>query len=410
MKRQFKIAAFVSAIACSAIALQAQDSLITPADAVTPSVSASPSVTTHLNQLHQEEWVVLDKDNRISGTYSQLNPDGEAVGVTGVTVNLSRNGKVFQSATTDSDGRFTFDGVGVGSYALVGKSANSLAVFAIHVLPAGASEKLDSDFLVFGTSITKPVEQVLRSHAVPVSDGKYYPEMSTDPVGNARKFTESKVQLGKNGVLSGRLSRPSGLVGNDLSGNIAHVLKDGKVVGHASTNSKGEFQISNLAPGIYDFVAAGKDGIAVGSFSALDVASVARKSEDSKLVQTGVSGSENLNVELVSPPDYYTQTYYEEQVVQDDQDFGAPMMGEGFFDPNGFGPGGFGGGGGGFAGGGGFGGGGGGGAGGGGGGLGGLGGRGLGSLLGIGGLAAGVVALSSNDSNLNVPPASIIAP
>ena len=407
MKRRLTLAAFAAAMACNALSLRAQAPLLTPTESVAPASvlqSAEPASASHLNELHQKEWVVLDKDNAITGVYSQFNSNGEAVQVAGVTVSLSRNGFVFQSTTTDKQGRFVFEGVGVGSYALVGKSEESLAVFAVHVLPQGASDKLDSDLVVFGTSIGKPVEQVLRSHVVAVNEANYYPEMKLDPVGANRTFTNSKIQLRKGGVLAGRLSRPSGLLGHDMSGNVAHVLSQGKVVGHASTNAKGEFEISNLAPGVYDFVAAGKDGIAVGSFQAVEATSVARNANSARFVDAVITqNSSSLNVEMVSAPDVY--------IVEETEIEGAPIVGGGFVGPEGFlvdpgfAPGGFAGGG--MGGGGGLGGG----AGGAGSGGGLMCGRaGLGALLGIGGLAAGVVALAGNDDGFNVPPATLVAP
>ncbi len=151
-------------------------------------------------------------------------------------------------------------GLNVGTYGLVGRSAKSLAAFALHVLPNGASQKLDSDFTVYGTTMNgETFEEVLRAHTVPGSSA-VYPDFRTDPVGEARRFSpSSQVLLRSNGTLVGRVSRPSGFSGYDLTGNVVHIVRNGIVVGHEPTNAKGEFQVQSLNAGVYDFIVAGKD-------------------------------------------------------------------------------------------------------------------------------------------------------
>lgn len=399
MKRQLLLPKLIAALALVSSPVLGQSPLLTAQETVPAPATTLVSAENFLNPLHEEEWVTLDATGNVTGQFVQLSVDGISKPVGQVSLYLTRNGTPLATVVTDADGRFVLPGLQVGTYGLVGRSEKSLAAFALHVLPNGASQKLDSDFTVYGTTMNgSTFEDVLRAHSVPGSVASY-PDFRTDPVGEARKFSaSSQVQLRQNGTLMGRVSRPSGFSGFDLTGNIVHIIRNGIIVGHEATNAKGEFQVASLNAGVFDFIVAGKDGIAAGSFVAVDPAGVAmRGSDGSKLVSAQGQSSDALNVELIPSGDFYAGTVEEVgQPIMEEEGF-VPIPGGGFVGPGGFpGGGGFGGGGGGF----------GGGAGGGaGGGFGGIGG-----LLGIGGLAAGVAALAANDNGFNAVPASIVIP
>ena len=407
MKRQFLLPRMMAIVALVSTPVLAQSSLLPTKETVPAPAPTSTLVSAEnfLNPLHEEEWVTLDGSGNVSGQFVQLSSDGASKPVGQVALYLTRNGAPLATVVTTADGRFVLPGLEVGTYGLVGRSDKSLAAFALHVLPNGASQKLDSDFVVYGTTMNgETFEEVLRAHTVPGSSA-VYPDFRTDPVGDARRFSSSsQVQLRANGTLVGRVSRPSGFGGNNLTGNVVHVIRNGIVVGHESTNSKGEFQVTSLNAGVYDFVVAGKDGIAAGSFVAVEGTGVAmRANNGTTLVSAQTQSSDSLNVELIPSSDFFAGEVEEvPPTIVDDPGF-FPVPGGGFVGPGGFpGGGGFGGGGGGFGGGGGgFGGGGGG-------GLGGLGG--IGGLLGIGGLAAGVAALAANDDNFTPVPATTFGP
>ncbi len=399
MKRQFLLPRMIAAMALVGTPAFAQSSIVTAQETVpAPAAATLVSAENFLNPLHVEEWVTLDATGNVKGQFVQLSADGVSKPLGQVTLYLTRNGAPLATVVTEADGRFVLPGLGVGTYGLVGRSEKSLAAFALHVLPNGASQKLDSDFTVYGTTMNgSSFEDVLRAHTVP-GGSAIYPDFRTDPVGEARRFSaSSQVQLRNNGSLAGRVSRPSGFSGYDLTGNVVHIIRNGIVVGHESTNAKGEFQVPSLNAGVYDFIVAGKDGIAAGSFVAVEGTGVAMRGSDGKsLVSVPVQSSDSLNVELIPSGDFYAGGVEEvpPPIIEEPGFF--PIPGGGFAGPAGFpGGGGFGGGGGGF-------GGGGGGA--------GLGGGGIGALLGIGGLAAGVAALASDDDGFNNVPASIIVP
>lgn len=408
MKRRSLFLASLSASLMAALPLSAQVSVLPAQEVVEPTVSSiadpiqstAPITTVSVNQapsflntLQQQQWVVLDNNGTIHGLYAQLNPDGSPRMLERVAVSLSRNGVLIKTAMTESDGHFAFSGLGVGTYALIAKSPASTAAFALHVLPNGASSRLDANFIVFGTSVGVPaVTGVLRAHSVPVANSEgFYPDLQSDPAGDTRRVNAgAQVRLRAGNVLVGKISRPSGMGmgAGDLSGNVVHVMSGGRVVGHTETDANGEYQIPGIAPGVYDLVIAGKDGVAAAAFVAVADPGVALKGTGSAKLVSFQPGAmpDSLNLEVVSPSDYFSGE--PEQVFPPEEVGMAPVPGAGFVGPGGFAGGGAGGG---------FGGGGA--AGGGGGGFGGL-----GALLGIGGLAAGIAALASSNNNGVGPP------
>ena len=401
MKRRLSVLAYISSVVLSAMPLSAQAPLVPAEEAALPVPTVSPvkAVLDNAaapNGLQQQGWVTLDSSGAVHGTYAQLNNDGSPRRVADrVAIHLTRNGSAVQSTLTAADGSFSVAGLQAGTYALIAKSASSVAAFTLHVLPAGASGRLESNFVVFGTSLgASEVSNLVRTHATPSastgSSNSYYPDLQSDPLGDARHFsTGAQVRLRSGNQLVGRIARPGGAA--DLSGNMVHIMSAGKVVGNGVTSASGEFQIEGITPGVYDIVVAGKDGVAVSAFRAVDgEPGLSMKSAgDTRLVSAlQPASSDTLTLEMVSPGDYFVGDSGPQVLPPEvfGVGFGAAVPGGGFAGPGGFPGGGFGGGIGG-----GVGGGGGGGVG---------GGRGLGALLGIGGLAAGIAALvSNNDDN-----------
>lgn len=372
-----------------------------PAQEAVSSAPVSVSAPEFINTLQQREWVSLNSEGILEGKVNGLNSAGELVTLADVNVALMLDGKEIAQAVTNKDGGFAFAGVQPGTYALVAKSSSAFSTYALHVL--GTGEKLQTPLTVYAANIgEQKTRELVDASWVPEESASpnYYRNHQEDPLAGTRKFNDShRIRL-QNGNLVGRVSRPGWVYSDqDLSGTVAHVLKNGEVVGTAAVKTDGYFTIAGLEPGVYDLFVGGDDGIAVVGFQAVSAESTAQKSGDGLLLVSAQSGySDTLCCEMVQPVDVAPPVMQSSVVMSDPGVVvGDPVMGGGFAAPGG----GFGAPGGGFGGGGlgraGFGGGGGGGLGG---GIGGIGG-----LLGIAGLAVGVAALSNND-NFTPPQAS----
>jgi uncharacterized membrane protein YgcG len=370
-----------------------------PAQETDSNAPTSASAPEFINTLQQRGWVSLKANGVLDGKVNSLNSAGELESLADVAVALMRDGKEVAKATTDKDGAFAFAGVAPGTYALVAKGESAFSAYALHVLAAGAN--LQTSLSVYAASLGEAkTRELVEANWVPeVSTSQdYYRTHQADPLAEARKFNDShRIRL-QNGNLVGRVSRPGWVYADqDLSGTVAHVLKNGEIVGTAAIKTDGFFTIASLEPGVYDLFVGGDDGIAIVGFQAVTTeATLARDGEGQLLVSAQAGFTDTLSFEMVQPMEVATPMVQQE-VVMDDREVIVvdPAMGDGFAVPGGGA--GVGGGGGGFGGGGG-----------GGGGVGG-GGGGFGGLLGIAGLAVGVAALADDD-NFDPPSATIIVP
>jgi hypothetical protein len=346
-----------------------------------------------LNQTFSTEWISLDPQGGVSGRVGALDVAGGWVPKPGVLASINVNGKVIAATSSDAEGNFYFPKVQPGTYGFTAKSDYSFAAFAIHVYPAGTP--LPTTLQVAATRVpAAQARQIIRQNWVPGDYENYYRYQPLDPLGGNRQVAEgNKVRL-VDGSLNGRVSRPGWSYGEqDLSGNVAHILTSGTVVTTAPVQKDGTFQVKNLDAGVYDLIVVGRDGVAAIGFEAVGPQPLARNAADVHFVSAAVQ-VDTLNIELINPSDALVETPEFVEIVPPlpfDPALGPPPMLGGF-------PGGAGGG----MGGGGLGGGGAGG---------GLGGGGIGGLLGIAGLAAGVAALSDDDSfNANLATQIAVAP
>jgi len=359
-----------------------------PAQEAVPSTPVSVSAPEFINTLQQREWVSLNSEGVLQGKVNALNSVGELESLVDVSVALMLDGKQVAKATTNKDGAFSFAGVAPGTYALVAKSSSAFSTYALHVLASG--QNLQTSLTVYAANLgEEKTRELVTANWVPENSASpnYYRDHQKDPLAETRKFNDShRIRL-QNGNLVGRVSRPGWVYSEqDLSGSVAHVLKNGEVVGTAAVKKDGYFTIAGLEPGVYDLFVGGDDGIAVVGFQAVDGESTAQNAGEGSLLVSAQTGySDTLCCEMVQPMEVGTA---QGVAMSDPGMIGDPVMGGGFAASGGGGRGGFGGGGGGGAGG---------------------GGGGLGGLLGIAGLAVGVAALANND-NFNPQNASLIAP
>lgn len=370
------------------------------------SVVEQPAATgsQHINFLHQREWVRLNADGSIAGKLSVLSPSGQTEARIGAKVIVSRDGVAVAETTTDERGAFMLAGLKPGTYAIQCRGDYTFAAYALHVLPADASH-LTTDLEIYASVI--PVDraaELLAGDLVPADlqaeSNVYYRNHAKDPIADERKFNNTHKVVLRDGNLVGRVSRPGWAFGEqDLTGTIAQIVQDGKVIGKTSVNKDGYYEIKNVVPGVYDLFINGDDGFAVLSFEAVaGVEPLASKAGSIRMVSAQIGmASDCLCCEMIQAPELNACSTCApiiappivEEIVAVGEPCGlpvdscgcapAPVCGGGY--AGGFGGGGFGGGGGGF-----------------GGGMGGIGG-----LLGVAGLAVGVAALADDDdSGFNV--------
>ncbi len=310
-----------------------------PAQEAISSAPVSVTAADFINTLQQREWVSLNAKGALEGKVNALNAEGELQSLANVAVSLMLDGKQVAQALTNQDGEFEFAGVAPGTYALVAKSESAFSTYALHVLAAGSN--LQTPLTVYAANIGEAKTRELIGDAVvpgEASSPNYYRNHDADPLAENRKFNDShRIRL-QNGNLVGRGSRPGWVYAEqDLSGNVAYVIKNGEVVGSATVHKDGYFTIAGLEPGVYDLVVGGDDGVAVVGFQAVASENTAKNAtEGSVLVSAQAGYSDTLNFEMVQSVDA-APPIVEEVVIEEREIGGAPMFGGGFASPGGMG-------------------------------------------------------------------------
>ncbi len=364
-----------------------------------------------LNDLFSKQWIKVDAKGGIEGSLVELTSEDKRP-LSGLPVNLVREGRIFASSTSDSSGNFRFDNVAPGLYSLVTRTNQSFSALALQVLDANAGSHLTSSIEVRPVrSAGNRVRDIVRMQTFPVfthANGDLEAMDAvppSDPIAGERRFALSHVvKLDANGNLVGQLSKP-GLAASSsgVSGTTVFVLKGEEEIARTEADENGRFTFSSLVPGVYGFIAAGAGGIGATSFQVVDAGVALKSADGTKLVAINLQDCcPVLNCEIVPPTEVtcceplVVETIIEEPILACEQPIieegcgcqVAPACGGGCGWGGGYGGGGYGGGGGLLGGGGGF-----------------------GNILGLAGLAgvAAVIADSNDDdsTNLNQPPIRI---
>ena len=176
--------------------------------------------------------------------------------------------------------------------------------------PAEASH-LSSDLEVYASVIPEAhTTELITGNLVPgdleVGSDSYYRDFKADPIAAERQFNNSHRIALRDGALVGRVSRPGWTFAEqDLTGTIAQIVQNGEVVGQSAVAKDGYYEISNVAPGVYDLFVTGDDGFAVLSFEAVAASEpVATKVGAIRMVSARVGmASDCLCCELIEQPE-----------------------------------------------------------------------------------------------------------
>ena len=305
---------FLACLSLLVSPLPAQEPLPTTVDTLAVPITPVSAVNSDLlNPTSAAEWISLDAESGVNGKLGALDEAGVWVAKPGVAVSLSINGKLVSQSVTDVSGQFRLANVRPGTYAFVASSNYSFSTFGVHVYAKGT----DFPTLMEVTTTNIPVSQaraIVKDHWVPnISSQDYYRVLASDPLGASRTVSGYKIRL-IDGDLAGRVSRPGwGFGEQDLSGNVAHVIRAGSVIATAAVQADGRYVVKDLAPGVYDLIVAGDDGVAAVGFEAVGPEPLASKRTSKVHLVSQDTAADSINLELVLPSDVF--------IIIDHQDF-----------------------------------------------------------------------------------------
>ncbi len=208
--------------------------------------------------------IVLNRNGGIEGRVTNIDGE-EGQGLESLKVYFVRNGEIANETTTDENGKFHIDNMIEGAYSFVATGENGFAAYGVNVVAhaQGASTNIIEAAAV--SPSFSVVQRILRDN-LPA-------EIAQEIIEGSSNITDKMVGSNRiklsNGTLTGHLVPLFGQT-SDVEGTHVHIIQGDKQIAEVEANASGAFSVSNLEPGVYDFVAAGPTGIAAVSFQAID--------------------------------------------------------------------------------------------------------------------------------------------
>jgi hypothetical protein len=204
--------------------------------------------------------VALSASGAFEGRVATANAEGGA-GLAGLDVFFLRNGKVVQETKTADNGSFRVEGLAEGNYSFVASGENGYAAYGVRVVSETAGVENVMEAAAIGTGVAT-AKQILDSNAASVVTNEFATTNNSGDLVGA-----NRVNL-VGGSLVGSVKS---LVGADVAGSQVFILSGDKQIAVTKTDANGSFEIADMAPGFYNFVATGPSGIAAVSFEAINV-------------------------------------------------------------------------------------------------------------------------------------------
>lgn len=357
---------------------------------VLPTPTPTVNTTQVQSSVYHSGWGFIRDDGSLNGQVVTV----EAAGVKpqgNAAITLSKGSVVLVTTRTDADGSFVLSGLTPGVYEIAAESADCYGIVSFEAMPSGHNGQNTAAPVmeVYATSMRRAaVDEVLQSLWAP-QDGLALARPFEGLVEPLRTAAQSQRVAIRGGAVSGQVAFANAR--NIPEAHVIKVFSEGKLVATAPVDHMGKFSFPAPSAGPVDLVLGGSAYAAIGVELVEDATHLsARQTGDVRLVSMASAVASNLVIPAAGGPSDESPVPLGEPLPVVDPCF--PM--EGGFAPccGGFSGGGMGGGG----------------MGGGGAGGGGMGG--MGGLLGIAGLAVGVVALADDDNGFVVPPATPVVP
>lgn len=185
----------------------------------------------------------------------------------GLNVYFLRNGEIFHQATTDLNGNFQLSQVAQGPYSFVVTSPNGFAAYGIQVQQNTNGQ---DSINVMDAAIVSPqisgIKQVLIENLPPQIANEIMRASTQSPQPTPATGLK-KIRL-VDGQLHGQVTSVANQ-GAQVPGTIVNLVQNGKRIADVQVDAQGDFNIPDLEPGVYDFIAVGFKGIAAIQFEAV---------------------------------------------------------------------------------------------------------------------------------------------
>ena len=226
---------------------------------VTTNISDMPEFVLQNHTINLNKYGVLE--GRINSTNATENGSE-------LNVYLIRNGKISHQTTTDTDGGFELYRVGEGPYSFVVTGPTGFTAYGVNV--SDFREGQDPLNLMEAAPVSPGItgiKQVLYVN-FPAEIADEIMQTAATKTPQSREATVvNKVRL-VNGSLHGQVTSVAS-EGQQVPGAIVNLIQNGLRIADVQVDQQGNFQIPDLQPGFYDFIAVGIKGLAAIRFEAV---------------------------------------------------------------------------------------------------------------------------------------------
>ncbi len=225
-----------------------------PAVAMTAPIARITAVRNHT--------ITLNADGEVQGRVAAINFKSKVPrGLSEVNVYFSQNGRVVRKGYTNDDGTFVVKGLKEGVYSFVATNDLSFATCGVNVIQGKDGAENFIEVASISPNI-KAVRDILKKEGpAPVDNEAVAAETTPKNVAGSNRV-ELDGQTLRGQVVS--------LIKDELStGTKAHLFKANEQVAEFEIKTDGTFEVADVAPGVYDIVVSGPEGVAAVSFEAV---------------------------------------------------------------------------------------------------------------------------------------------
>lgn len=214
--------------------------------------------------------IVLTDRGTLMGQVNTIDANTKSAnGLQGHQVFFVQNGQIIKQVETEIDGSFKIHDMPEGAYSFFAAGPSGFAASGVYIARRNWGKSTLLEATVASTSY-RGIQQITQTN-IPIEIQRALATVPIREDGGA-VTTAKQVRL-LNGRISGQISSLFGR-NQDLAGIQIHLIQNDQPIAQVQTDAQGEFIIPDVAPGVYDFVAAGRAAIVVGRFEAIGNASL----------------------------------------------------------------------------------------------------------------------------------------
>ncbi len=228
-----------------------------------PMASSEPAAAateTYLEGSRSHE-VTLNRVGQLEGRITSGDQTGE------LNVYFVRDGKIVTRTTTQDGGYFIANNVSEGNYSFIATGRGGFVAYGVQVHAYDQATGVNAIEAATVSSGFSGIQRILKNSVPSQIAAEIRGVEQRD--GAAEPFAGSNIVKLVDGRLNGQVASVD-LNRQPVYGTEVYIIQNDREIARTTADARGNFDVPNLESGIYDFIAAGSNGIAAIRFQAVD--------------------------------------------------------------------------------------------------------------------------------------------